>query len=157
MYRAFVCTWSGSAGGRITHPILEWLENPSNDPPFEVVCSMHYPDADVNGVPDKPEVLVLVWQPTGAVDSLGRNIEFLDTLAGVYMIPAYRLSKPVSEIPQPVKNDILNKLQAKGIPKSTFNDVVVYRDFLKKIAKYFKVGHIGFGNHIEIDADLEFE
>lgn len=159
MLRAFITTWSaidlGSGRRRITNPISSYVE--SNDIGLTVTCSMFYPDRDLNGLPDKSRILVIAHQPTGATNPQGQTIEAFGNLAGVYMLPAYRFQKPIAEIPQNVKNDVLAKLELEGIPASAVSGLTVYGDFLKKLAKYFQVNHAGFGSHIEFDAELEFE
>lgn len=144
----------------MTNPIQSWIEsNNTPDSPLglNVILSMHYPDADADGLPDKPRVLVLAWQPTGATTTNGQNIEDLSALSGVYMLPAYRFQKPISEIPQAVKDEVKTRLQNNGIPLSALSGIEVYGDFLRKVAKYFSVSHQGFGRHVEVDSDLEFE
>lgn len=150
MIRAFITTWSGEAGGRVTNPIVEYVDQV--DPQVltqPVICSMHYPDADENGLPDKDKVLVIVQG--------GPEIENLNNLQGVRMLPAYRFQKPVSEIPQNVRNAIISAVENEGIPRSALAGIEVYGDFLKKVARYFNVNHQGFGRHIELDVEAEFE
>lgn len=147
MIRAFICKWS-LTGNRVIHPILEWFEaNEGTAPP--AVLSMHYPDADVDGKPDGPYVLVLVQSPSP-------NVEQLGNLAQTWMLPAWRFSKPVSELTAAQREAILSKIDNAGIPRSYFAGVQTYGQFLKKIAQYFIPNFTGFGDHIEVAADEDF-
>jgi len=152
--RAFLTTWSGEAGGHTSNPILDWIE--ANDPRgLPIQCTMHWPSfrAD-DGLPDKARVLVVVQQPTGRTDSMGRTIEAFAGLPGVYMVPAYRFGKPVTEIPSNVRQAIRDKLVAEGIPLSALDGIEVYGDFLRKVAKYLAANHTGFGRLEQRDAEF---
>ena len=133
MIRAFITTWS-IVDNHVVNPIVDYVDTLSLAEP--ITCNMYYPDADANGIPDKPYVLVIVKGPVG--------IEQLKNLAGVKMIPAYGFNTPVSEIPSAVKTAIKDEMVSKGVPLSAFADVVVYGDFLKRLAKYFSVGFNNF-------------
>lgn len=148
MYRAFVSTWSGVAGGHITTPIQDFIGD--SDLGMRLILRMYWPDKDGNGLPDRGLVLTVAWQPDGATTPQGQTIEDFGNLAGVYMLPAYRFAKPVSEIPQAVKEDILTKLENRGIPRSTFSGVEVYGDFLRKVAKYFQVNFADFDSTLKV-------
>lgn len=149
MIRAFICKWSlVDNNTRVMHPILAWFEANEATAPAATL-SMHYPDADQDGVPDKPYVLVLVEGPP--------EIEQLDNLAQTWMLPPWRFSKPVSELTTVQRGAILTKIDNAGIPRSHFAGVETYGDFLKKVAKYFCVSHSGFGGHYEVNKDADFE
>lgn len=159
MLRAFITTWSavdsGNGRRRIVNPISNYIE--STDIGLTVTCSVHYPDRDIDGLPDKNRVLAIVWQQTGATNGQGQNIESFASLPGVYMLPAFRFTKPIEEIPQSVRDTIIARLQTEGIPISALADIAVYGDFLKKIVKYFQTNFDTFGAHIENESDIEFE
>jgi len=145
MIRAFITTWSGVKGGTVSNPIIDYVDTLPN---MGIICSMHYPDTDADGLPDKPRVLVIVEGPPA--------IENLNNLAGVKMLPAYRFSKPISEIPQNVIDTVKSAIVNEGIPLSALSGIVVYGDFLKKIARYFNASHAGFGRYETVN-DLDFE
>jgi len=134
--RAFISTWS-LAGDRIENPIVDYVDTLPNQ---GIVCNMYYPDADGNGIPDKDRVLIIVRGPKV-------TIETIKDLTGVKMLPAYRFDKPISEIPQNVKNAIKTAITNEGIPLSALSGLVVYGDFMKKVARYFSVNHKGFGHY----------
>jgi len=142
--RAFLSTWSGVKGGDVITPIHSYLENRTE----LVTCWMHWPDANTDGLPDKNRVLVIVRGPL--------IIEQLGNLVGVKMLPAYRFDKPISEIPQAIKDVIKTAIVAEGIPLSALAGIEVYGDFMRKVAKYFNPNHKGFGSFIEVDLAGEF-
>lgn len=145
MIRAFITTWE-LVGNHIQNPIVEQGEAIVSG---QFTCSMFYPDADVDGIPDGTHVLILV---KGA----NPTIEDLAALPEVKMLPKYRFSKPVSEIPTGVKQVIKDYVVARGIaPSSVFDGVEVYGDFLKKLVKSFQVGFKGFGR-CETEYDEDF-
>ena len=147
MIRAFISTWQFIPEEmRVTNPILEHGGALVSG---EFTCSMLYPDADQDGKPDGAHVLVLVKG-----DSL--TVESLKDLSGVKMLPAYRLTKPVSEIPANAKQAIRAYVVDNNIaPVEIFDGVVVYGDFLKRLAKHFQVDFNGFGKYESVD-ELEF-
>ena len=148
MIRAFICKWSlVENDSRVMHPILQWFEDNEATAP-QAVLSMHYPDADLDGKPDKAFVLVLVEGPS--------QIENLDNLAQTWMLPAWRFSKPASELTTNQKEAILLKIDNAGIPRSHFAGVATYGQFLKRIAVYFSFNHSGFGGHYEQGKDEDF-
>lgn len=157
MIRAFICGWSvdETEGRRITNPILSYLESHDIEIPAEI--SFHYAPPAENGEPGKPLVLVIARQESGVTNRNGQNIEALGNLSGVYMLPAYRFSKPITEIPANVRNGIRDTIVQKGIPLSALSGMEIYGDFLLKVAKYFDVNHAGFGRHYELEADTEFD
>lgn len=148
MIRAFISTWS-QVDGAIAHPILGYVDTPPANP-ILFTCRMFFPDADQDGLPDKLRVLVIVIGDAGET-----RVEELKNLAGVKMLPAYPFQKPISEIPQGAKDAIKTAIVNEGIPLSALSGVVVYGDFLKKVAKYFSAGHRGFGR-LETDLSGEF-
>jgi|GEM_PF-3697158 len=149
MIRAFISTWQ-LVGDQVTNPIVDYVDTlpPAQTVAERIICSMHYPDADANGLPDKNRVLVIVEGPI--------TIEGLAQLPGVKMLPAYRFRKPIGEIPAAVRHAIKTQLQAEGIPLSALSGIRVYGDFLRAVARYFNTSHSGFGRHIEINREAEF-
>jgi len=114
---------------------------------------MYYPDKDLDGIPDKDRVLILVRTksyPTYDFNSI-------KNLTGVKMLPAYRFDKPISEIPQNIKNAIKTVIVNEGIPLAALSDVVIYGDFIKKAAKYLNVKHEGLFSRFEAALASEFK
>lgn len=80
--RAFIAPWT-LVGNEVHNPIVDHVDTLPN---MGIVCSMIYPDADENGVPDGATVLVAVQsdQITGA------EIEqMMASLDGVTLIPGF--------------------------------------------------------------------
>lgn len=152
MIRAFISTW-GLVDNKLTTPILlkfnemnqEAFDN--NLPIKKITCSMHWPDSDRDGIPNKNRVLTLVESPD--------DIQFFRQLIGVKMLPAYRFQKPISEIPSTIKQNIKDILVIEGIPLTTLIGIKTYGDFLKQIARYFNINHTGFG-FLEILKEADF-
>ena len=143
MIRAFITTWSVVAN-YVHNPIVDYVDTLTD---MGIVCDMHYPDADQNGIPDRDRVLIIVQGPP--------QIENLNAIQGVRMLPAYRFQKPLSEIPENIKQAIKAAIVAEGIPLSALFGMVVYGDFLKKVARYFNASHKGFGM-LETEREAEF-
>lgn len=136
MIRAFITTWA-LVENQIQNPIVEYINaNQLSDP---VTCSMFYPDHNGDGVPDKNRVLILVH---GQVE-----IEQLALLAGVRMLPAYSFQKPITEIPQNIIDTVKTAIVNEGIPLSALSGIVIYGDFLKKVANYFDATFKDFGRY----------
>lgn len=138
MIRAFICTWSSEPlpGGfrQIHNPIVDHVvaNNISG-----VTCSMHYADADANGLPDKPRVLVMVEGPA--------VIETFANLAGVRMLPNVSFNTPADSIPQAIIDEVVAGLVAEGVPSNALNVPVKYGDILRDVARYLSPSHAGFG------------
>jgi len=150
--RAFVTTWSvddlPNGQRQIHNPIVDYIDANVTEP---ITCSMHYPDADNAGLPNRNRVLILVRStviPVATLDSLGN-------LTGVKLIPPYRFNKPISEIPDNVVQGIKDAIVAEGIPLSALAGMTIYGDFYRKIAKYFNVSHSGFGNYEALSSEFE--
>jgi len=59
--RVFLTTWS-VIDNTVINPVTTKVETL---PPLAIVCSMVYPDAGANGLPDGPRALVIVDCDTG--------------------------------------------------------------------------------------------
>lgn len=148
MIRAFICPWELiAAESRITHPIVEQGESVVTGP---FVCSMFYPDADADGLPDGPHVLVLVEG-----DSV--TIEALDSLEGVYMFPPHPFDTPLDQVPQAIKDEVVALcVQENWMPtEPLFTVAQTYGDCLKLMAKHFQSGFVSFGKY-EVERAAEF-
>jgi len=144
MIRAFITSWSQS-GIDITNPIRDYiLAQAAAGTPLPVTASMFYPDADLNGIPDKPQVLVLV---EGPATFGGHSLEDFQNLSGVVLIPPYTFGTLISSIPTTTVNNIKTYITNQGIPLSALSGVVTWGDVLKKVASYFSVNFQGFGNY----------
>lgn len=142
MIRAFITTWTLS-GNEITNPIRDYiLTQATAGTPLPVTANMFYPDADLNGFPDKPQVLVLVEGPA----TFGTHtLDDFKNLTGVVEIPPYSFDMLIADIPTTTVNQIKTYLTNQGIPLSALSGVVIWGDFLKKVAKYFSIGFQSFG------------
>ncbi len=139
--RAFLSTWS-LVDDEIHNPIVDHIDT---QPDMGITCSMIYPDADVNGLPDKPMVLILVesQQVHGPV------LEQLKNLDGVTLIPGQRPDKKMNSLPPSVANDIDGVVSSFGIPRSVVTGATAYSDFLGGIAKYVSPNSTGLSQYIQ--------
>lgn len=148
MIRAFITTWNienlPNGQKQVNNPIVDYVDTLTN---VKIRCSMFYPSRNPDGSVSKNRVLILVDGPP--------QIEQLANLAGVRMLPAYRFQKPISEIPQNVRDSIKTAIVNEGVPLSALSGIVVYGDFLSKVAKYFNVDFVGFGGR-ETSQDGDF-
>jgi len=144
MIRVFITAWS-HVGNEITNPIRDYImAQGAAGTPLPVIASMCYPDRDINGIPDKPQVLVFV---EGPATFNGHNLEDFQNLAGVVMIPPYTFDTLISTISTTTVNQIKTYITNQGIPLSALSGVVTWGDFLKKVAKYFSVNFQSFGQY----------
>lgn len=123
--RLFISTWIGAAGGVITHPILAAVDSSGN----EGFVADFWADHDVNGVPDKPQVLVLVYSSNLA----GSQIETLGNLTGVHLLPVYPVDTLLSTIPAAQRNAAQTYLMNNGFDLSSLKGSSTYFDLLKII------------------------
>lgn len=145
--RAFITTWS-LIDSEIHNPIVDHIDT---QPDMGIICSMIYPDADSNGLPDKPMVLILV--ESQQVD--GHALEQLKNLNGVTLVPGIRPDKRMASIPPSVSSDIDGLVNAFGIPKSVVTGANNYSDFLGGISKYISPNNSGLASYIQ-KRPLEF-
>lgn len=145
--RAFLSTWRFvpdpiNGGGELRNPIEDHLETQAG---INVVVSYFYPDRNADGLPDKDVILVLVESPTMS----GKDLEALQNVAGVTLIPAYRGNKPLSELPKPAVDAITSMMTTHKIPASTINSSATMQDVISKIAGYVSPGHAGVARYFE--------
>lgn len=133
MIRAFITPWSQN-GKEIDNPIKVYCDNPPSNP-ILFIFNCYYPDADLNGLPDKSRVLIVCIADPGET-----RLEQLKNLIGVDMIPPYPFNTPIASIPQNVQDAIKAKWTGYGFPLSVFAGIQVYGDFCRKIAQYFSAG-----------------
>ena len=148
MNRVFISTWFNDSN-HIRNPIVEYLDTqpPLNEGDPRITCNMFYADADNNGIPDKARVLVVVQNCENYVTQIS-------ALTGVTMLPAYRLTKPISEIPANVKNAVKTKLTNWGMPLSILSGAVTYGDVIHLAMQHFSITNsVDFFN--QFDADFE--
>lgn len=125
--RAFLTTWS-LIDGVIHNPIVDHIDT---QPDMGIIPSMIYGDADSNGLPDKPTVMVVV--ESTQVD--GHMLETLKNVEGVTLIPGMRPDKTMSKIPPSVAGDIDGLAAQFGIPHSVVTGATTYAQFLAGVAK----------------------
>lgn len=131
---------------QIQHPILQWVDN---NPAVSVELSMHFPDADADGLPDKDYLLVLVHSPA--------EIPALATLPDVWAFSSQRFDREVAGMTEGQRNAGFAVSDQAGVPRNVLAGSRTCGEFLKRIAKYLQPAHQGFGRHIEIDRAGEFE
>ena len=138
--RAFLTTWQ-LIGSDIHNPIIDHIDS---QPDLGIIASMIYPDADANGLPDKPLVLILVesQQVPGAV------LEQLRNLAGVTLIPSARPDKPIATLPPSAKSDLDGLAAAHGIPQSAINNAATLGEALTNIEKYIAPNSNGVARYL---------
>jgi hypothetical protein len=148
--RVFVSGWSGIAGGTVTNPLSEYL----NDNEFGVplVASYHYPDADGDGLPDGPYVLTVVQQPTGATNAEGKNIEELSNLPGVLMLPPIDLTTSYSTVSKNTRLLLEAALSSRGISLAELPEDATFKDVIYKVLNTIQPAAASFGAHIEAAA-----
>ncbi len=145
MIRAFVTGWQ-LVGNQVLNPIVEQGESVVSGP---FACSMVYPDADANGLPDGPHVLIFV-------ESDSPTIEDLDTLDGVYMFPPHAFDTPLADVPQSTKDEVLGLCASEGwMPTAPLFTAQTYGDCLKLLASHFQAGFTSFGRY-EVEKAAEF-
>lgn len=140
MIRAFICGWEFIPERMcVTNPFVE----------LGVPCSMIYPDADADGLPDGPHVLVFVKAD-------GVDTDALNALDGVYMFPPHPFDMPMSEVSQAVKDEVLGLCVANNwMPAEPLFTAQTYGDCLKLLAAHFQSGFVGFGVY-EVERAAEF-
>lgn len=125
--RAFLTTWT-LVDGEIHNPIVDHIDTQPN---MGLICSMIYGDADGNGLPDKPTVMVIVESTQIA----GQAIEVLKNVEGVTLIPGQRPDKHMASLPPSVASDIDGLAAQYGIPRSVVTGATTYAQFLAGVAK----------------------
>ena len=132
--RLFLSPWTGSIGGEVTNPIVDYIETFNN----VGWVSMYYGDGDADGLPDFPLVLVLVYSSnyTGAqIETLENNIP------GVHLIPSIRPDYPLINIPLAKRQAIENYLNSNGIDTSSLNATSTYKDLILLIVNTLAPSH----------------
>lgn len=140
--RAFLTTWS-LVGNEIHNPIIDHVDTQPN---MGIILSMTYPDADANGIPDKPVVLVLVESNQVA----GPVLEQLKNVDGVTLIPGQRPDKRMSTIAPSVRNDIDGLVALHKLPQSVVTGATTYGDFLGSISRYVSPNAVGVQRYIAL-------
>jgi len=132
--RLFLSTWTGAAGGEVKNPIVDYVGTLPNDG----YVAMFYGDADGNGLPDFPLVLVLVYSKnyTGAqIETIASNV------AGVHLVPPLRWTYPLSDIPLAKLQAARTYLNNNGIDTSALTLSNTYGDLVKLIVQAIAPAH----------------
>lgn len=147
MIRAFLTTWSlriSAEGMRVVNPVLDYLD--ANTLSASVRASYHYADADQDGKPDHPFLVVVVDSDAPEMEDV------LGALDGVMLSPPHALNKRTQDVPQPDKDRANGALAAAGFVSrvDNFPDVqsVVYA-VMREINPKFQ----GFGTRYEARAE----
>ena len=137
--RAFITTWSLN-GNRVENPIVNYVDTL---PAQGITCSMYYPDADQNGLPDKNFLIVLMRsdQLTGA------ELETIGAAAGALVIDAQTYNKQLSSLNNGQQNKYKNLITNQGAPISIWDNSVTFGDLLVNYIKYLNPSFQGFGDH----------
>ena len=148
MIRAFITSWIYiPEESRVTHSIAEVYDAVCPNVPATI--SMFYPDADANGLPDGPHVLIFIESESPA-------IEQLDTLDGVYMFPPHSFNAPMADVSQAVKDEVLTLCSVNNwMPVDPLFTAETYGDCLRLLAKSFQIGFVSFGKY-EVERAAEF-
>lgn len=138
--RAFITNWS-LVNGSVTNPILDHLDT---QPDMGITLSMIYPDANADGLPDKPLVLVMAES-----DRVGGGVlESLKNLAGVTLIPGARHDKHIATLPPSAKADIDGLASAFKIPASVVTGSTTMSDLIGGIEKYICPNSNGVAHYL---------
>ena len=121
-------------------------------PPLGIICSMVYPDADADGLPDGPNMLVIVesQQATGA------QLAQLNDLPGVRMIPAHRINDSVDTLTGAQKTRIKDRLLEFDVPLTTIQSFVTVGDIFREVEKHINPNAGGLFKYV-LDRASEFE
>lgn len=134
MIRAFLSTWS-LVGSEVHNPIVDYIDV---QPPMGIVCNMFYPDSNVDGLPDKAFLMVVMRSETHDISALAEDV---GALPGVKLIPPYRLDTPMSSLNTPAKNVIRNVLLQYGLPDTLVDTSNTIGDLLLMILANISAGH----------------
>ena len=145
--RAFITTWS-VVGDSVETPISLHLTESNETRHVELVN--YSPSRTGAGLPDKSRMLVIVR----STEIPAIELEQLNDLRGVRLIPSYAFDRPLAEIPS--AEGITDKIVAEDIPLSAMTKMQTWGDHLKRVAKYLDADFSHFGN-LETTLAKEFE
>jgi hypothetical protein len=149
MIRAFLTTWSDAnlVGGKGTliNPIVDLLDSYNRG---DIKIKTYWPRRTMagGGIPEHQAILVIVKTDTSM------DYTEIEALPNTYMLPNYKPSKLISDIPVSVRTAALNAMDSLNIPKAIFSGAATWGDILRTIRSYLKPGS-SIDPHI--DAALE--
>lgn len=138
--RAFISSWQ-LVDGEIHNPILDHVDTQAD---MGITLSMIYPDADANGLPDKPVVLVLAesHQVPGPV------LEQLGNLDGVDLVPPQRPNKRINTLPAAARADLEALVSRHKIPQAVVTGATTIGDALAAIEKHLAPSSNGVARYL---------
>ena len=140
MIRVYISSWElrtdEAGGGYVWNPITDAMESlptlPAETPRDQRNSArLLYPDADADGKPDGPTVMIIARGP---------NAEDYQGLPGVDMLPPFDLSTAISSIPQPTVDSVVAMLADHGIPFPVIEGTATAGELLDRIVGSFSPG-----------------
>lgn len=125
--RIFLCPWTGVAGGTVSNPVHDYVGTTAN----QGFVAMYYGDADNNGLPDYPLVLVLVYSSNFTGAQIENNVAA--NVPAAHLIPPIPWNTVLSSIPTAKLQAAQTYLANNGIDTSSLTLQNTYGDLVKRV------------------------